>query len=697
MVAAGRHAPGVRSSATLAHRSAADGGPTKLARTTPSPSATSTQGTGVDAVALVAGRGRPGSSTSSTATASLSSSATFSHVPRHERHVVELNSDDEPVGARAGEVGAVELVGHGAPGAESAPAARLRRWTTAATTDGDDDEPAASRTRSTRKSARVGAARRFSGCCAGRVRCGRPAGDAGGARVGIAPAEHCPEVEVDDTTAAIRDAVGWFEANQRPNGQWAYLVSRDGEDLGGYNIVRHAGVMLSLYQAANAGVDGRRCHRVAERGLDFVDDNLDTSTRTASPSSTRNARPAPGGRAARGCALERREATGDTDRDDLLVDLGTFLLGQVEPSGAVRSAYGVPDEYSKYATGQALWGFIQLDARVPRTRASARPPIPHPRLPARPGRRGGPLPADGRPLGRLRATASSATERARRRSQRAHAGTSPGSSACRCASSRRSGTAGSPAGARQRPGQRLRRRDPRRGWRRAAPPVGDDDVPGLTERVRCVAGMLVERQVDDDRDPAVDGAWFTDGVTRMDDQQHAISALLGVRAVAATSGDIAVGGGEDAHGRLWVLVAALGGGEPGARARGTDRRITTLAVARRRRVVAAVSGPVLDAHRRSARRAPHGRRRSRRASPRSRPASAAGPDGDDGSSSARVAGRLSVGADDGVLPVAAGAAPRAGTALRPRQPVAATAPGRPLAIVRSPPAWTCCSDGIFAV
>jgi hypothetical protein len=56
----------------------------------------------------------------------------------------------------------------------------------------------------------------------------------------------------------------------------------------------------------------------------------------------------------------------------------------------------------------------------------------------------------------------------------------------------------------------------------------------VRERALCVAGMLLERQVSVDEgrafpDPVeAAGAWYRDGVTRMDDQQHALSALLDV-------------------------------------------------------------------------------------------------------------------------------------------------------------------------
>jgi hypothetical protein len=54
----------------------------------------------------------------------------------------------------------------------------------------------------------------------------------------------------------------------------------------------------------------------------------------------------------------------------------------------------------------------------------------------------------------------------------------------------------------------------------------------LNARLQCGAGILAERQ-QDASDAAkyaspdrVEGAWFRDDVTRMDDQQHALSGLL---------------------------------------------------------------------------------------------------------------------------------------------------------------------------
>jgi hypothetical protein len=69
------------------------------------------------------------------------------------------------------------------------------------------------------------------------------------------------------------------------------------------------------------------------------------------------------------------------------------------------------------------------------------------------------------------------------------------------------------------------------GWwltARADPRLADLRAP-LAERATCIAGLTIEEQsgAEDAADAAsperVEGAWFTDGETRMDDQQHAAS------------------------------------------------------------------------------------------------------------------------------------------------------------------------------
>ncbi|MFQ5382007.1 MAG: hypothetical protein ACE5EF_10345, partial [Dehalococcoidia bacterium] len=54
--------------------------------------------------------------------------------------------------------------------------------------------------------------------------------------------------------------------------------------------------------------------------------------------------------------------------------------------------------------------------------------------------------------------------------------------------------------------------------------------PDIQARAICAAGMLADRQVkvrgDGPGTGLLDGAWFTNDATRMDDQQHALSGML---------------------------------------------------------------------------------------------------------------------------------------------------------------------------
>ena len=63
------------------------------------------------------------------------------------------------------------------------------------------------------------------------------------------------------------------------------------------------------------------------------------------------------------------------------------------------------------------------------------------------------------------------------------------------------------------------------------------DRKPIAERAPCIAALAIDAQrVGSEADAArrpdrVDGAWFVGDVTRMDDQQHAISALLRTMAI----------------------------------------------------------------------------------------------------------------------------------------------------------------------
>ena len=186
----------------------------------------------------------------------------------------------------------------------------------------------------------------------------------------LSPPERCPDVTADGLRDASSEAVAWFARNQNADGSWLYLYQAPTDTIpDDYNVVRHAGAVMGLYMAAGYGVDD--AFDVAERGLQWSMTRLiqrDGWTAAA----TSNGEPSVGATALLLAGLiERRDATGDDSADGLMARLATFLVGQIEPTGAVRSSYdmtaGAPVEgrYSKYYTGEAYWALAGMDRLFP--------------------------------------------------------------------------------------------------------------------------------------------------------------------------------------------------------------------------------------------------------------------------------------------------------------------------------------------
>jgi small neutral amino acid transporter SnatA (MarC family) len=98
---------------------------------------------------------------------------------------------------------------------------------------------------------------------------------------------------------------------------------------------------------------------------------------------------------------------------------------------------------------------------------------------------------------------------------------------------------------------------------RADPRLADIREP-LGERAQCVAGLAIQEQsgaadASGSRAPdRVRGAWFRDGGTRMDDQQHALAALLRTIAIVEADDQAAAGGSpSEPAPAAWLWLAAL--------------------------------------------------------------------------------------------------------------------------------------------
>jgi small neutral amino acid transporter SnatA (MarC family) len=362
----------------------------------------------------------------------------------------------------------------------------------------------------------------------------------------VTPPERCPDLTTQGAQASSTEAVGWFQRNLLPDGTFRYRVDLEtGDDLGGYLAVRHAGVMLSLYQAARAGIPGALETGDAARGWAFANLVPAAGGLTFAPPGT----PYDTGPAALLAAAltERRQLTGDPSDDATLAGLGTFLSANVGPDGQVAGRYdpvGGPqyDEPSPFFTGETFYALAKLHTafpgagydgparRVATFVATERDAVEGywPGVPdhwssygfaemttAWPAGQGSLTDADRAYLRRQSGIASFETRWESQRTNEFPTTITRGSQV----SGAGLGTVG----------EHLSNL-----FRVASVDDGLADTRNaLAERARCVSGMIQSRQLtavqavqESAQPPLVQGAWFREGVTQMDDQQHTLSALL---------------------------------------------------------------------------------------------------------------------------------------------------------------------------
>ena len=361
-----------------------------------------------------------------------------------------------------------------------------------------------------------------------------------------APPERCPDLTHADLDAAATSAAGWLISNQGGDGRWLYEYDRaEARAIDDYNVVRHAGVMMSLYQAGARGIDGAVAS--ADRGLAWALDNV--VQRDDWSGVTTNDTVQAGTNALLLAALvERRLATGEATYDAFMEELARFLERQVEPNGALLAYYDLQpdrpraDTYSIYYTGEAYWALGRLHRVDPTAgwgttadlmgnyMATVRddeediwPPLADhwsgyglAETAAFPDREPG-RPFTEEEVEFVRRQGGLIGQRVRSISQRF----GPWGPAVRGTFTPRGGGYGvfgeGLAGL----------------WQAAQldDRLVDERAP-LADRALCISGLAIEAQVDAteaagyDEPSKVEGAWFIDDRTRMDDQQHALSALL---------------------------------------------------------------------------------------------------------------------------------------------------------------------------
>jgi small neutral amino acid transporter SnatA (MarC family) len=391
-----------------------------------------------------------------------------------------------------------------------------------------------------------------------------------------APPEHCPAVTTGQLRSSAQAAVDWFGRNQHPDRSWLYRYVVD-EDAAPseYNPIRHAGVTMALYQAAAMGLP--RAEQSADRGTEWALDRLLERDGWAAVELDGAVPTGASALLAAGLVI-RRETTGDTRYDELLRRLGRFLLTQTEPSGAVLAFYDrergrpVPGVYSKYFTGEAYVAFTRLDRAFPRERwgeAAARvgtylatsrddaeghwPPVPDHWAAYGMAEHfaGGQRGPSGDEVSYARRQSGLFGVQVRWISQRF----GPWGVAVR-------GTYEPGGGGYGVIGEGLT------GWwllAREEPGLADLREP-LARRATCIAALAVSAQSDAEdaagaaRPGRVKGAWIRGGETRMDDQQHALAALLRTIPIVASGEGLASPGASDPDDEApsaWLWAAAL--------------------------------------------------------------------------------------------------------------------------------------------
>ncbi|MEP6871305.1 MAG: hypothetical protein ABI939_05585 [Anaerolineaceae bacterium] len=376
---------------------------------------------------------------------------------------------------------------------------------------------------------------------------------AGVLRVVAVPPQYCPPVTSAQALSSAQAAAGWIERAQQPDGSYIYEFNAEsGTYSAEYNSVRHAGVTMALYQLA--AIDPSVL-QTADRGLRWMQDHMARYNGWAALKDPADGSIELGADALMLTALaQRRIATNDPQFDQLMREVARFILVMQQDDGSFLLRWlpqtGAPDpvEHSKYATGESFWALALMHRLFPTegwdgpTRRVAdylslhRDTVENQKFPpwadqwaAHGLAEMAAWPGPGPRLNDANATyARALAERfgflVRVESQRRDSGFSDLIHG-RQARAAGMGTWGEGLDSLW----RLALLDPRLADLRAK----------IGERGACAAGMLAERQVkpgDPNTGPDVPrlGGWFTEGVTRMDDQQHALGAMLRSREILDT-------------------------------------------------------------------------------------------------------------------------------------------------------------------
>ena len=387
----------------------------------------------------------------------------------------------------------------------------------------------------------------------------------GGTARAIALPQLCGSTTQNARDTAVSQAISWLSVNQNSDGTFLYRYDAEQDtDLGGYNWVRHAGTILALEQARGQGFDTAIASSEAA---------IDVAFKHVIRMSTEDAEVAglidgvsisTGGTALFVLALmERRDATGSAEFDEdihaMLRFLESSLKTRDDGSMIVRADANLNGEFASdavglFATSQTLFALARAERLFPGEhwgdhshqileyltmyKANEEGFVPDMSdhwaayAMAEMTQWLTPIVFTDTELAWARKQMGMASIMVRYESQISGSGVNQ---------LLRGHTAiGAAAGTH---GEALA------GWARLA--LAKDDFAGsvsaLNERLSCNNSLLIKRQVSQNESQTylqpsrVLGAWLSNGVTQVDDQQHAMSAILQTNIV---NDRIAQSGGE---------------------------------------------------------------------------------------------------------------------------------------------------------
>lgn len=353
-------------------------------------------------------------------------------------------------------------------------------------------------------------------------------------RVTFLAPEDCRPLVPGEARVAALAAADWIVINQSPTGEYLYQYDRARASvIDDYNVVRHAGTTMSLFQIVREGET--QYLAAADLGLAWMLDRL-VEAGDGSGFAVAGTNPRLGAAALLSVAMsQRRLATGDPLHDETMLAVGRFISGQQRSNGSMLDEFDLttgaprPEATSLYSTGEALWALALLEEIFP---DEGFKPVAHNTLDYITTERDAdedvfpapwpdqwtsyslnemaPWGLDAHHIDYAERVAAQFGTMVRWQSQQGDG-----------ISGRTHGPPASAAG--------------QGTWLEGLGMLTEASLTdprlahltdSMTERLLCSATRLIDTQVTETGDPRLDGGFFTDDQTRVDHQQHALSGLL---------------------------------------------------------------------------------------------------------------------------------------------------------------------------